>query len=136
MSQLNENAITLVASVTAIALDAAADTEKELYTVPTGKKFIPVMVIAHTFDEAIDEAVVSLGKVPGTCEEFIATQTLTNITASFADQALILQPVPAATPPLGLILDAAEVFGMEITTAETTGTPTCTMDVFGYLYDA
>jgi len=136
MADLRENSIALVSSTTGVPLDAVADTEKALYVVPTAKTFIPVMVIMHDFDEAIDEAVVTFGKTGGDCDQFLGDQTLTNITAGNADEALILQPIPHGTTAVGLTLDAAETFGMEITTAETTGTPTCTIDVFGYLQDA
>jgi len=119
-----------------VDLAAAADTEVVLYTVPSGKKAIPVLVVARTFDEAVDEAVVTLGIGGGTCDEFLGDQTLTNITAGFADEALILQPLPNATPVAALILDAAETFSVENTTAETTGAATCIMEVFGYEYDA
>ena len=135
MPALEESGLCLLGSA-AVALDAVAGTEVVLYTVPTGKKAIPVMVVARTFDEVVDESVVTLGVGGGDCDEFLGDQTLTNITAGFADEALILQPVPAATPVAALILDAAETFACEITTAETTGTAACVMDVFGYEYDA
>ena len=136
MARAKEKVLALLDSVSAIPLDAVAGTEKVLYTVPSGKKAIPVMVIVRTIDEAIDEAVVTFGKSGGDCDEFLGNQTLTVVGVGFADEALILQPIPNATPVAALILDAGEEFAMEITTAETTGTPTCTMDVFGYEYDA
>jgi len=135
MARAQEKTLALLGSNT-VDLAAAADTEVVLYTVPTAKKGIPVLVIAHSFDEAVDEAVITLGKSGGDCDEFLGNQTLTNITAGFADEALILQPIPNATPVAALILDAAEEFAVEITTAETTGAATCIMDVFGYEYDA
>lgn len=135
MARAKEKTLALLGSAT-VDLTQAADTETDLYTVPSGKKGIPVMVVARKFDEAVDQAVVTLGKAGGTCDEFLGNQTLTNITAGYADECLILQPVPAATPVAALILDAAEKFACEITTPETTGTATCVMDVFGYEYDA
>lgn len=131
-----ESGIYLLSSTASVPLDAAGGTEKVLYTVETGKKCVPIMVVMHTFDEAIDECVVTFGITGGTCDEFLGDQTLTVVGAGFADEALIIQPIPNATTVAALILDAAESFGMEITTAETTGTPTVTIDVFGYLYDA
>lgn len=135
MARAKEKTLSLLGSVT-VDLAAAADTEKVLYTVPSGKKAIPVLVVAREFDEAVDEAVVTLGKSGGACDEFLGDQTLTNITAGFADECLFLQPIPNATPVAALTLDAAEEFACEITTAETTGAATCIMDVFGYEYDA
>ena len=87
-------------------------------------------------DEVVDEAVVTFGKTGGSCDEFLGNQTLTVVGAGFADEALVIQPVPNATTVAALILDAGESFGVEISTAETTGAATCTMDVFGYEYYA
>ena len=135
MARAKEKTLSLLGSAT-VDLAAVAATEVSLYTVPSGKQAVPVMAIARDFDEAVDEAVVTLGKTGGNCDEFLGDQTLTNITAGFADEALIMQPIPNATPVAALVLDAAESFGVEITTAETTGAATCVMDVFGYEYDA
>ncbi len=135
MARAKEKTLCLLGSAT-IDLAAVAATEVVIYTTPTGKKAIPVLVVARTFDEAVDESVVTLGIGGGACDEFLGNQTLTNITAGFADESLILQPIPNATPVAALILDAAENFSCEITTAETTGAATCIMDLFGYEYDA
>ena len=135
MARAKEKTLALLGRV-AVDLAAVADTEVVLFTIPSGKKAIPIMVVAHTFDEVVDEAVITLGITGGTCDEFLGDQTLTNIGAGFVDECLILQPIPNATPVAALILDAAESFGVEITTAETTGAATCVMDVFGYEYDA
>jgi hypothetical protein len=135
MARAKEKTICLLGSAS-VDLAGAAAVETVLYTVPSGKKAIPVFVVARTFDEAVDESVITLGKSGGDCDEFLGNQTLTNITAGFADEALILQPIPNATPVAALILDAAEEFAVEITTQETTGAATCIMDVWGYEYDA
>ena len=86
MARAKEKVLALLDSVSAIPLDAVAGTEKVLYTVPSGKKAIPVMVIAHTIDEAIDEAVVTFGKSGGDCDEFLGNQTLTVVGVGFADE--------------------------------------------------
>ncbi len=135
MARAKEKTLALLGSA-AVNLAAAAATEVSLYTVPTGKKAIPIMVVARTFDEAIDESVVTFGKTGGACDEFLGDQTLTVVGAGFADEALIIQPIPNATTVAALVLDAAESFGVEITTQETTGAATCVMDVWGYEYDA
>lgn len=116
-----------------VNLAAVAATEVGLFTVPSDFTFVPVLVIAENFDEAVDESVVTLGKTGGTCDEFLGNQTLTNISAGFAAEALILQPIPNATPVVGLTLVAGETFGVEITTAETTGSAVCNMSVIGKL---
>lgn len=135
MARAKEKTLSLLGSV-AVDLAAVADVEVVLYTVPSGKKAIPVLVVARSFDEVVDESVVTFGKSGGTCDEFLGDQTLTVVGAGFADEALIIQPIPHATPVAALILDAGEEFAVEITTAETTGAATCVMDVFGYEYDA
>ena len=130
MARAKEKALSLLGEAV-VDLAAVAGTEVSLYTTPTGKKMTPVFVIADDFDEAVDEAVVTLGKTGGNCDEFLGNQTLTNITAGFVDEALILQPIPNAIPVAGMVLDAGESFGVEITTAETTGAATCTMQLWG-----
>ncbi len=136
MSDMKELGITLISSTADVPLNVAAGTDKVLYVVPAGKKMIPVIVVIRTISEAIDESVVTLGITGGSCDEFLGDQTLTVVAASFADEVLILQPVPHGTLVAALVLDAAESFGIQITTEETTGTASCTIDVFGYLYDA
>ncbi len=97
---------------------------------------IPVLLILCDFDEAVDEAVITAGKTGGACDEFVGNRTLTAVGAGFADEALLIGPIPNATPVTSLILDAAESFGVEITTAETTGAATCTAEVWGRERDA
>jgi len=131
MARGKEKTICLLGSV-AVDLTAAGGTEVSLYTVPTGMIAIPVFVMLHSFDEAVDEAVVTSGRTGGDCDEFTGDRDLTNVGAGFADEALKLEPIPNATPLAGLILDAAESFGIEITTPETTGAAACVADVWGY----
>jgi len=116
----------------AIDLNGAPAAETTLYTVPAGYQFYPTKIILRDFSAACTTAVITLGITGGTCDEFLGDQTLTNITAGFADEILILQPIPNATPVASVILDAAEVLGLEITTAEG-GALTCVADVFGKL---
>ncbi|MCE5185067.1 MAG: hypothetical protein LLF76_02960 [Planctomycetaceae bacterium] len=131
MSDLLEQlAIACVAEGVAVDLTAAADTETVLYTVPSGYQFIPLMAVMRGWSEDPGAAVVTLGKAGGNCDEFLGNQTLSNITASFADQAAILQPIPSATPAASVILDAVEQLAIEITTQ---GTGNCKVDVFGRL---
>jgi len=130
MSDLKEKGMALLSRTTGCSLAAVAATEKNLYTVPTGKSAIVTHVVLHTFSEDCTTAVITLGIAGGTCEEFLGDTTLTGITASFASQYLVLTKVPNATPVAHTILTAAQIFAMEITTA---GAGTCTIDVFGYL---
>lgn len=135
MARAKEKVISLLGSVT-ITLDSVAGTEFAAYTTPTGKKMIPVLCILKDFDEAVDEAVITAGIAGGDCDEFVGNRTLTNVGAGFADEVLILQPIPAAIPVVSCILDAGETFSFEITTAETTGAASCTGEVWGKEEDA
>ena len=127
---LEQLAIACVAEGVEVDLSAAADTETTLYTVPSGYQFVPLMLVMRGWSADPGASVVTVGKTGGTCDGFLGNQTLSNITASYADQVAILQPVPNATPVASLILDAGEALGMEITTQ---GTGTCKVDVFGKL---
>ena len=130
---LKEAGITLLKSTAACNLAAVAGTELALYTVPTGKTAIIHTVVMRTFSADCTTAVVTFGHTVGTCEEWSGNVTLTGITASYAEQVVILQPVPATTPLAKSMFAAAEIFGMEITTAGAAST--CTIDVFGYLFN-
>lgn len=134
MARAKEKTLSLL-SRTTLTLDSVAGTELSMYTTSTGKKAIPIEVVLHSFSEAIDLAVVTFGKTGGTCDEFLGDQTLTNVGAGFADEVLVCKPLQAATPLAQLLLDAAEVFAAEITTAEATAA-TCVADVWGYEFDA
>jgi len=135
MARAKEKALSLLGSAT-VNLAAAAGTEVVLYTTPTGKQMIPILVIGCDFDEAVDESVITAGKGGGDCDEFVGDRTLTNVGAGFADEALLIAPIPNATPVVSCILDAGETFAVEITTQETTGAATCTMEVWGRERDA
>ena len=65
MARAKEKTISLLSSTASVNLAAAADTETALYTVPSGKKAVIVLVVARTFDEVVDEAVVTFGKTGG-----------------------------------------------------------------------
>jgi len=117
---LEENAIVMAGQEDACNLAAVAGTEKKLTAaVPTGLIFIPVMVILDEFsaDEHATPPILTFGVYGGDCDEFLGDQTLSNITAAYATEAIILQPVPAATPVVGVKLTAGEFFAMEITQA-------------------
>lgn len=119
-SILNCNTICMAGQEDACNLAAVAGTEKKLTgAVPTGFTFIPVMVILDEFsaDEHATPPIITLGKYDGDCDEFLAAQTLSNITAAYATESIILQPLPSATPVVSLVLTAGQFFAMEITQA-------------------
>lgn len=130
---LKEISCALLASKSGVDLNGVADTETALYVVPTGKKAIIHKVVIRGLSASAALAVITLGKTGGACDEFLGNQTLSNLNGT--TKAGILQTVPNATTVAQTILNAGESFGCEITTAAG-GACTCTMDVFGHLYDA
>jgi len=127
--------IYLVSTTTSVNLAATAGTEKTLYTVPTGKTFMPVKVVLRDFsaDEHATPPVITLGTGGTTAEDFLGDQTLSNITANYARENIILQPLPNATPVTTDSIVAAGTFVLEISQANGAAL-TCTADTWGYLY--
>lgn len=111
----------------AVDLNAVADTETVLYTVPANYIFVPAMVILTEFSAAVTAAVITVGIGGGSCDEF-GTFTLTNVSGT--TKYAILQPVPAATPVGLTILTAGQTVSIEITTAEGSAL-TCKAEVLG-----
>jgi hypothetical protein len=130
MDFIDENAIALVSGDNSIDLNGAPAAETSLYTVPTGKIFIPTMIILDEFSAACTAAVITAGIGGGDCDEFLGNITLTNITGTTSY--LILQPVPNATPVECIHLTAGQSFSVEITTAEGSAL-TCKAEVLGLL---
>lgn len=124
--------LALLASVSGVDLNGAGGTETSLFVVPDGKECIIDHVVAREFSAACTTAVVTFGVTGGSCDEFLGDQTLSNISGT--GDYLLINPVPNATPPKAEILTDSDTFGVEITTAEGSAL-TCTMDVWGYLYD-
>jgi len=137
-SELDNNAITMVGQEDACNLAAVAGTEKKLTpAVPTGKILIPVLVVLDEFsaDEHATPPIITLGIYGGDCDEFLGDQTLSAITAAYASESIILQPVPASTPVISCILVAGEYFAMEITQANGAAL-TARVSVFGFYKNA
>ena len=134
MADAKEKTIALISSTASCNLAAVADTEKALYTVPTGSTLVVTAVVMREFsaDEHGTPPIVTFGIGGGTCEEFLGNQTI-NVTANYAEEYLLLRPIQAATPVTGDYVPAASSFSMEITQANGAAL-TCTIDVFGYLF--
>lgn len=117
---LRENCIVMAGQEDACSLAAGSGTEKKLTAaIPTGLIFMPVMVILDELsaDEHGTPPIITLGVYGGDCNQFLGDQTLSNITAAYATEVIILQPIPAATPVVSVKLVAGEFFAMEITQA-------------------
>jgi hypothetical protein len=124
-----------VAKGVAVNLAAVADVEEVLYIVPAGYSFVPFAVLLRSFsaEENATPPIITLGKGGGSCDEFLGNQTLSNITAAYATEVIILQPVPAATPVCVDLIPALSAFSLEITQANGAEL-TCVADVYGYLF--
>ena len=122
----NTNRLTKL-STTSVAFNAVAATT--LYTVPTGKIFIPVLAIIRAgADAALTD--VTFGKV-GALTDWLGTIQLDNLDAA-GDQVKVEQT--NANPPLkSKTYAAAVVFQIDVTVAQ--GGATNYVDLFGYLID-
>jgi fatty acid/phospholipid biosynthesis enzyme len=129
--ELNEIAIKKLATVTGVNLNGAPTTETTLFTVPPSKTAIITHVVIRSLSASAASAVITLGITGGACNEFLGSQTLTNLNGT--TKAAILQPVPNATPVAQTLITAGNSFGVEIGTAHGSAV-TATFDVFGYLY--
>ena len=128
MSALNENSITRMSTVTGI--DATTIAVTSLYTVPTGKTFIPdhivIRVTAFTSGGKSVQAIASFGGNSATFDDFLNTITYTVAAAdvwirdSVDNSALVTQA-------------AGDVFSMSIETGSDATLETWAVDVFGYL---
>lgn len=128
MSDLRENAISLMATVTGIDAKAVATTT--LYTVPAGKTFIPdhvvIRVTAFTDGGKAVQAIASFGGNSATYDDFLNSVTYT---IAAADVWLRDSVEDTATATQA----AADVFKVSIETGSDATTETWAVDVFGYL---
>ena len=128
MTALIENAITKVATVTGV--DATAVAVTTLYTVPTGKTFIPdhivIRVTGFTVGGKDTQAAASFGGNDATYDDYLNSVTYTVaaedvfIRDSVEDTAVVTQA-------------AADVFKISIETGSNADVETWAVDVFGYL---
>lgn len=128
MAELNENAITRVATITGINAKTVAVTT--LYIVPTGKTFIPNHIViratAFTSGGKSVQAVASFGGNSATYDDFLNTITYTIAAADVwirdgvDNSALVTQA-------------AGDVFSISIETGSNATLETWAVDVFGYL---
>jgi len=129
MSALNENSVCLLATVTGI--DAKVVAATTLYTVPTGKTFIPdhivIRVTAFTVGAKGVQAIASFGGNSATYDDYLNSITYTVAAAnvfirdSVEDTAVVTQA-------------AADIFKISIETGSDATTETWAVDVFGYLF--
>ena len=128
MGALNENAETKLATVTGIDAKAVATTT--LYTVPSGKTFIPTSVVirvtAFTVGAKGVQAIASFGGNSATYDDF-----LNSVTYTVAAVDTFIRDV--LTDSAVAVQAAGDVFKISIETGSDATTETWSIDVFGYL---
>lgn len=124
--ELNENAITLVATVTGVDMKTAGKTT--LYTVPTGKTFYPFAVCIREPSASLADGTEYDFGTGANCDTWIQNVSLTSMTTADTDYMYI---TGAATTKY-TDCAAASAFGIKVITGSTAAA-TATIDVFGFL---
>ena len=114
-------------STTTVDFTVGSHGQTTLYTVPTGKTFIPIMAIIRAGADAGD-SVVTFGRV-GALTDWLGNITLSNLDA--AGDHVKVEVINNATPAKGKTYAAAQVFQIDVTTAN--GGAGNSVDLFGYL---
>ena len=121
----------LVESIESFDFNDTAD--HTIYTVPTGKSFIPTMIVIHTLSGDMASASFSAGKSSAKTD-FVVTITCSG--ANGTTKILVIRPDYNATPAAGsglmTIITAGETFVIDMLTAAGVAC-TGTVDLFGYL---
>jgi len=133
MGELNELALSLV-STTTVALNSTGQTT--LYTVPTGKTFIPVFAVIRVGADA-GASVITIGQ-NGAADDFLDFQDLGNLDAA-NDMAILRPSIPdfvdssadKANVECLKAYAAATVIEVDVITGS--GGATNYIDLFGYL---
>ena len=107
----------------------AADGATALYTVPFGRRFVPTKVVVVAGADAGATTTMALSG-PTVPNDFLGPSTLSNLDAQY--DAVILMPVPNATPAKIKSYQAADIF--YATVGAHSGGATNTVFVFGILY--
>ena len=126
-------AITKLASV---QINAQTVTKQTLFTVPTGKTFIPTKVVVRSPSATLAGMVSFALGGDANASDWLQQISLNAMTAT-TDYAEMHQPDQVPGPPIvpnkKTVYAAATAFGIKITTGST-GAATVYFDVFGYLY--
>lgn len=122
---INETSVALMSTTT---VDHSGAAQTILYTVPTGKRFIPdhVKIIAAGDEAATD---ITLGQV-GALTDFMGTTQLDNLDAQY--DMVKVQPIPADPPVKQKSYAAGTVFQVDVTAAN--GNAANTYKLYGTLY--
>lgn len=135
MADLRANAVTKLATVSGVSLASAAATT--LYNVPTGKTFIPTMVVIRSVSATAAAATsVALGANSATFDDWLAAFSLVNLDAT--TKCAIIRDVDSIASAIAnsisvsLMYTAGQAFSMKVTTGA--AGVTATVDIFGYLF--
>ena len=120
-------AVAPIVRVSTTTVSFAATNVTPLYIVPTGKTFIPVMVVIRAGADAGD-SVVTFGRI-GAHTDWLGSITLSNLDAE-GDQVKI-ETVNSTTPVKSKTYVQGQQFRIDVTTA--LGGATNYVDLFGYL---
>ena len=112
MANLIANALSLLSS-TAIA-DLSSETQTVLYTVPVGFKLILHSAFLEVAGDAGAALVVTVGQ-NGAVTDWVGTTNGDNLDAD--EDAILLAPVPSATPAKQKIYAAGTVIELDVATA-------------------
>lgn len=128
MAALNQNAISLLATVTGI--DAKTVAATTLYTVPAGKSLIVdhvvIRVSAFTVGAKSVQAVASFGGNSATWDDYLNTITYT---VAAADVAIRDSVEDTAVP----VYAAGDLFKLSVETGSDATAEAWSVDLFGYL---
>ena len=127
MAALNENSICLL-STTAVA-DLSSVAETTLYTVPTGKRCILTEAWLVAAGDVGANLECSIGQ-NGAETDFVGTTNGDNLDA--ANDAIIMKPVPSATPATNKSYAASTVIKFDVSVAG--NAVAGTVYLFGFLY--
>ena len=124
---LRENAVTKI-STTTVAFNAVAAVT--LFTVPTGKLFVPVLAVIRAGADAAATD-VTFGRSTALTDWMDTTQ-LDNLDAD--GDCVKIEPIQADPPVKSKTYAAGVLFQINVTAAN--GGATNSVDLFGYLVDA
>lgn len=126
MSELNEYAITKLATVTGVDMKTAGKTA--LYTVPSGKTFYPVFVVIREPSASMSggtEYDFGTGANANTWRQDVDLSSMTTLATDY-------MVIAGADVTKYTDCATASVFGIKVITG-TTAACTATIDVFGFL---
>ena len=121
MAEARENLLTKVSTTTGVDMKTAAATT--LYTVPSGKSFVPVMVVIRNNSASL---------AGGTDYDFTGWRQTVDL-SGMTDVSTTSRVIYATENTSYTVAVAGSTFQITVSTGSTAAC-TATIDVFGYLY--